>query len=38
MPADDIVAKKIPAMGVVVTAGQAPGVRPRRTTFPSSTG
>jgi len=28
MPADDIVAKKIPAMGVVVIAGQAPGFGP----------
>jgi DNA-binding transcriptional MerR regulator len=28
MPADDIVAKKIPAMGAVVLAGQAPGFGP----------
>ena len=28
MPADDIVAKTIPALGVVVIAGQAPGIGP----------
>jgi hypothetical protein len=28
MPADDIVAKTIPAMGVVVIAGRSPGFAP----------
>jgi hypothetical protein len=37
MPADDIVAKAIPAMGVVVIAGQAPAFGPE-SIVPSSTG
>jgi DNA-binding transcriptional MerR regulator len=37
MPADDIIVKTIPAMGVVALAAPAPGWA-RRTSFPSSTG